>query len=409
MKYFNEKFKRRLKLFFVCVCFFSVSFSAFGCGRGGAPVGDIMKVNLTNGKILQYLNAETPAEQYSVLKQYSNASLDSQNLGFTWLPVGKECGYKLFFSENKDYSDAYVTFTDKTIWKGGIFYPEKRYYCKVLTVNDETDMFVYDNSSPKESTVIKELVIETENETVRYVDIEGVSNVRDMGGWKTQNGKEVRYGMIYRGGAFSNLTENGKNALRYLKVKSEIDLRGTDNGGQTECAWDKNLIYLQTPITCYSYIIPEFKRYSAALGRTRSYDTQTKYSLNWLFGLLSKEENYPVYFHCSMGADRTGTIAFLINGLLGVSFADLTKDFEITTFSRYGARLRGPDDPENFTFGIMQDDANNYVAWGELYDLIMKHYGDESGDLSFAVANYLEKTCGITTEQISEVKRIMLK
>ena len=110
-----------------------------------------------------------------------------------------------------------------------------------------------------------------------------------------------------------------------------------------------------------------------------------------------------------MGADRTGTVAFLINGLLGVSFADLTKDFEMTSFSRYGARLRGPDDPENFVFGIMQDDADNYVAWGELHDLIMKHYGDESGDLSFAVANYLEKTCGIAAEQINEIKRIMLK
>ena len=40
-----------------------------------------------------------------------------------------------------------------------------------------------------------------------------------------------------------------------------------------------------------------------------------------------------IYFHCHGGADRTGTLAFLLEGLLGVSESDMAKDFELTTYS----------------------------------------------------------------------------
>lgn len=38
-----------------------------------------------------------------------------------------------------------------------------------------------------------------------------------------------------------------------------------------------------------------------------------------------------VYIHCMVGADRTGTLAFLLEALLGVSESDLSKDFELTS------------------------------------------------------------------------------
>lgn len=48
-----------------------------------------------------------------------------------------------------------------------------------------------------------------------------------------------------------------------------------------------------------------------------------------------------VYFHCHGGSDRTGTLAFLIEALLGVSESDLSKDYELTSFVGFsGARRR---------------------------------------------------------------------
>ena len=42
--------------------------------------------------------------------------------------------------------------------------------------------------------------------------------------------------------------------------------------------------------------------------------------------------NTPLYFHCTTGADRTGTVSLLIEGLLGVSQSDCDKDYELTSF-----------------------------------------------------------------------------
>ena len=55
---------------------------------------------------------------------------------------------------------------------------------------------------------------------------------------------------------------------------------------------------------------------------------------------LSHEENYPIYFHCRGGADRTGSYAFVLGALLGMSLDDLILDYEITSLSIWGTRLR---------------------------------------------------------------------
>ena len=45
------------------------------------------------------------------------------------------------------------------------------------------------------------------------------------------------------------------------------------------------------------------------------------------FAIFGNKDNYPIVMHCSIGTDRTGMLAFLINSLLGVSEEDLYKDY----------------------------------------------------------------------------------
>ena len=54
----------------------------------------------------------------------------------------------------------------------------------------------------------------------------------------------------------------------------------------------------------------------------------------------------PVYFHCIGGADRTGTLAFLIEALVGVSESDLSKDYELTSFDGVSGHSRKRNDNE---------------------------------------------------------------
>ena len=44
-------------------------------------------------------------------------------------------------------------------------------------------------------------------------------------------------------------------------------------------------------------------------------------------------KNYPVAYHCAVGADRTGSVSYLILGLLGVPENDLMRDYLWTNFS----------------------------------------------------------------------------
>ena len=61
-------------------------------------------------------------------------------------------------------------------------------------------------------------------------------------------------------------------------------------------------------------------------------DADTMKSIRDVFALLADENNYPIYFHCSIGTDRTGVIAWLVNGLCGVSEKDLWRDYLFSNF-----------------------------------------------------------------------------
>lgn len=231
--------------------------------------------------------------------------------------------------------------------------------------------------------------------------------MRDLGGWDTVDGKKVKYGLIYRGGMLNGykngpkITERGRQVfVEQLNMRSEIDLRNdSDNGGQQGCAWGDG-IYNRWSLSAYDSI----SKYS---GR---YSTVNMETLRNVFAFLSNENNYPVYVHCNWGADRTGTLAYLINGLLGVPYEDLVKDFELTTFSPSGARYRSAIEDGKFSStGIMRNDMGNYVAFGRMNDIFTTYYHAQEISLSSAIEKYLIEDVGVTQTQIDNIKKIMLE
>ena len=62
------------------------------------------------------------------------------------------------------------------------------------------------------------------------------------------------------------------------------------------------------------------------------------------------ESGKATYFHCYVGADRTGYIAMLIEGLLGVSEKDCSIDYELTSFSDAVGKRYRTGDPEDYYF-----------------------------------------------------------
>ena len=61
------------------------------------------------------------------------------------------------------------------------------------------------------------------------------------------------------------------------------------------------------------------------------------------FALFLDRQNYPVIFHCIGGADRTGSLTFVLNALLGVDEDELEKDWELTAFNTVNPLFRHCD------------------------------------------------------------------
>lgn len=343
-------------------------------------------------RLRKYLSLTDEDEMADFLTDHYGDNYDYQNVRMKWRSCGSEY-YVAHLSENENCEGEYTEQTDKNYINFGMLTPGKTYFWKVTDSEGKTSSV--DSFSVKDAPV-------------RIITAQESSNIRDIGGWETENGR-VKYGLLFRGGTLQNLTDRGKSMMKdALGIKTELDLRSSsDDHGQTKSLISEDLNYFKYSMCIYSYIIPEFKQ---EYPKTRRFDAYAPIAIKKCFEVLADESNYPIYFHCNAGADRTGTLAFLINGLLGVCFEDLTRDFEITSFSVYGKRWRS--DIEDGCFdksGVMQDDEWNFVAWNEMYELMMKYYSGGEGTLSQAVENYLINVCGVTSEQINNIKRIMLE
>ena len=353
------------------------------------------ETDIVSKPFFKYLNAETNDKAAEYLTEYTRAYTLIQTVSVRW-EDDKSSVYEVHFADNEDFDGEKVFTTERAKAElGGTLIPGKTYYYKIVGDKKETKA---------DSFKVKDNVL-------RPINAGGASNIRDLGGW-TISGGNIKYGKLYRGGKLNDgnettLTEDGLKVMREtLGIKTEIDLRfdGLDDYGQTVSVLGDDVRYIKAGFHGYNYILPEFKNYGK---NKRSYYKPSAQSLKTIFSALADENNYPIYFHCNAGADRTGTLAFLIEAVLGASEEDVTKDFELTSFSPYGARYRGKIENGKFVNGIMQDDSDNFVAFGYFVERMKAVYCDEGETLAQGVEKYLKTVCGVTDEEIRSLKRIV--
>lgn len=202
-------------------------------------------------------------------------------------------------------------------------------------------------------------------------------NVRDLGGWPCDGGA-VKYGLLIRGG---KLAAADRDVLvGDLGIQHDLDLRGREGGGSddepdmTESPLGSDVWYTRTQQYAWYALTP--------VATWQAY-------LRCVIDAVTHRE--PVYFHCTAGADRTGTLACVLEGLLGMSQSDIDKDYELTTFysgsgSDATARRRNESD------------------WKGLINAINAVSGDTFRDkcVRFAVG-----TCGMSLADINAYRAAM--
>ena len=236
----------------------------------------------------------------------------------------------------------------------------------------------------------------------RNLNIDGVENFRDIGGWGvlTDQGYQryMKQGMVYRSGRFNEdkadevtitISDAGlKEVKDNLKIKTEIDFRRTSNneiGSLTSSALGEDVNYYNLPML---YEGKNLLTWTGPSGKdTYQYDNPGM--IKRFFEILSDENNYPVNFHCSIGKDRTGCLAYLLEGLLGFDQEVMNRDYMFTNFANAGLCK-------------LQVDIYNSGRYG--YTLENYENGETIND---KIYNYLKDEIGVEEEKLDNIISIL--
>lgn len=288
---------------------------------------------------------------------------------FEWEEMVDPEYYVLYISKNADMTDSDSYILNECSYILDNLFVGTDYYWRVEAVCVD-------------QTYRSEIRVFTTADSPRALNIEGVSNTRDIGGMAAADGYRIKQGMIYRGGKLEGITDAGREYfLNEIGVTTDLDLRTPGEGGaggSSPLGEDINYVLID--------------------GR---YYTGSKGIINKLGRALMAEEirlfadpdNYPIYIHCSLGRDRTGTLAFIIEALLGVDKNTLMMDYEMFVFSVTGTL-------DNAGIEKLRNEIHG------VYDYINNNF---KGD-SFAekTENYL-LYIGIDEEEIQSIRDILLE
>jgi len=338
---------------------------------------------------------------------------------FRWRATDGEGGpWELSISKNPDLSGARVFLfstskadkaTGRTEEKGGgmdFSHKEKtlnleiatRYYWRIAS-NITCGRFAHGRKcdcSGRRASVRSEIgTFTTEDFAPRWIAIDGhVGNFRDLGGRIGRNGRRVRQGMIYRS---AGLNENsvdgvmkGKNRLMVsdveyltctLGIRTDLDLR-TD----CETAGMNDVSPLGAAVAFIRRSSPSYQG---------CFDDSGKAVMAKNFRVFCDEKNYPILFHCIGGADRTGALAYVLNGVLGVSRQGIETDWESTYY---------PGIP-----GGNEKEGGRHVWNSEWYfNEGFGKYGGKNSTWNERIELYL-LDCGITRKEMDKFRSIMLE
>lgn len=261
-----------------------------------------------------------------------------------------------------------------------------------------------------------------------------VRNARDLGGWATADGKKrIKFRKVYRGGRMNDpwdamLSKAGRQEVINEGIGAQLELRGSDDYVDQpafeeldHCApvieeGGKVMLGVTKPSAknCAKWLkydvgrddIENVGEYTPTAQEYEDFQTAYKAKTKQCFDFICKsvKANKGVYFHCSLGRDRTGTMQILIMGILGVREGDISKEYELTYFAPVGYSVSSSDRPTN-PEPIFKNDRTHWV-----YSDVVPYFYSVSTDGTFVsgVQNYL-LSIGVTQAQIDEFRSLMLE
>ncbi len=299
------------------------------------------------------------------LKSTGEDNSSPQKISFQWQTEEEKSVFEL--SETEDFRKSLAIRTEQKTVEIGNFKADQKYYWRV---NGCAPFCFFTDGAP------------------RWIAVDGLVNVRDNGGWKAMDGKRIRQGMLFRGAEMEwqsyhdrdpstqhhlQITEEGVRVMRQeLGIKTDLDLRLAAQGWLLESPLGKDVDLRVIPLLPYYQL----------------WEDHQEAAVKEIFELLADPKAYPIYYHCWGGSDRAGTVAFLLEALLGVAEEDMILDYEASSLACWGKRMRT---------------SKNFSRFAEC----LAPYAPE-GSWQERSEKYL-LSCGISTEALQRIRDILLE
>jgi protein-tyrosine phosphatase len=179
----------------------------------------------------------------------------------------------------------------------------------------------------------------------RHVPLSGQPNFRDLGGYEASDGRTVKWGLVFRSGELSQLSEADVEKLGALGIRSVVDLRSPQEvSARGDGRLPRGATLFPMPIASsdmFAKLIPMFLKGDFSevptdlldrVNRMLVRDFTEPYS--GLLRTLSDPGNRPLVFHCTQGKDRAGFGAAMVLSALGVPWETVVEDYLLSNHFR---------------------------------------------------------------------------
>lgn len=247
--------------------------------------------------------------------------------------------YKIELADNSSFTNAKVDYI-----KSSYGQYEFEHLCTNTTYYYRVTVYM------KEGTEVATGQFKTAD-TPRILSIDGLMNVRDIGNWKTDSGKRIKQGLLIRGsemdgaieGDYILSNEGMTDMLEVLGIKTDMDLREETNSCKDALGARVN------------------HQYYGTLPYGSSFTDYGKERIREVFSDLADPDNYPIYVHCTCGVDRTGTVCYLLEALLGVSRNDCLRDYGLSYRISFAEFQAFEDKLRSYSGSTLKEQAESYL------------------------------------------------
>lgn len=270
------------------------------------------------------------------------------------------------------------------------------------------------------------------SENSQSLSLTGVGNARELGGYKTEDGKTVKRGVLLRAAKLANATEEDMERLRSVyHLAVDVDFRGD---GEVERAPDpemEGLEYLNIHILDDSMgPSEELEAEIAALeAQGVEIDKITEIRLFMKYGgftdqmyvdflssdvgkagyarffqaLLALPEDRALLFHCSQGKDRTGCGAMLILFALGADEETVMADFLLT--NEYNAALIAEERAYLIENGVGEDELETFMkSMDQVFPEFMANAVQWMTETYGSPMGYITQALGVTDAEMQALR-----